>query len=528
VAAVDSVATDAINADFVCDGINDEVTIRQAFLSLVEDLGGGSYLYNGGKVVLLEGNYYCSDTIDLDFTGEPFSTIPPAWFTLEGMGFGTKLIFTPAPLASHGIDVITPTQIKGFILRDLRIFDPGNTGVHMDNGQVALIERVAVIGGQFGIDIENGWMTEITDCWVEGAADTCIRTDNPATIHGCAINLNADFTTTGYSERGIEVSGVESIVSNNRIFRSGIIQNEIGWSDIEIPTRAQINGPASSTVQAGIRVSSADRSVVEGNIIFQLPNHRPIDCASSGVNIIGNVIFNCDWVARNLPASSPAINCNGSECTVVGNFLSSLGQMGGILVTGDGIVSDNTLASISGHGIVLNGSSNVCSGNRLDAVATAGAGGDGITVSGTLNTVQGNYVLATRTTDVGSFGIAVTGSRCVISGNIVERTEREAIYVTGADNLVEGNSTSQIAATHIAVPAGAGTRNHIAHNKANFVAAGPGAVNAPRAFLTGVLTQVVVGNDATNGPWAVDATGYNLIVGTIDTFAGGAGPGDNF
>lgn len=528
VAAVDSVATDAINADFVCDGINDEVTIRQAFLSLAEDLGGGSYLYNGGKVVLLEGNYYCSEVINLDFTGEPFSTIPPAWFTLEGMGFGTKLIFTPAPLASHGIDVITPTQIKGFILRDLRIFDPGNTAVHIDNAQVALIERVATIGGQFGLDIENGALTRITDCWIEGAADTCIRVTGQATIDGNSINLDADNTTINYSERGIAVNSEKSIVSNNRIFRAASNQQFLGWSDILVAARAQVNGPASSTAQAAIRIGAAYNMVVN-NSIYNLPNHRPIDASGGSGVISGNAIENCDWGARNLPASSPAINAPGSNYVVTGNHLQNLGQMGGILVGDNCVVSNNVMVGVAGHGIYLDGSRAICVGNTLNDVAEQTGGGDGITVTGTLNQVKDNYVLANRTADAGSFGINVTGSRNIIQGNGVTQTKREAIYVTGSQNLIDGNTTSRIAATHIAVPAGAGGNNHLTNNKCHYEAAGPGGVNAPRAILTGaVLPSVVVGNNAIDGPWAIDVNGYNLIAGTLDTFAAGVGPGDNF
>lgn len=73
VAAVDSVAIGAGNADYVCTGTNDHIKIQQAIDICV----------NGGRVELLEGNY----SLDGNYL-----TIPGV-VALSGQGRGTRLNF---------------------------------------------------------------------------------------------------------------------------------------------------------------------------------------------------------------------------------------------------------------------------------------------------------------------------------------------------------------------------------------------------------------------------------------------------
>jgi len=63
---------DTSRADYVCDGSEDELTIESA----LSDLPSG-----GGMVLLLEGTYYISDSID----------IPKSFTVLTGVGWSTKL-----------------------------------------------------------------------------------------------------------------------------------------------------------------------------------------------------------------------------------------------------------------------------------------------------------------------------------------------------------------------------------------------------------------------------------------------------
>lgn len=73
VAAVDSVAIGAGNADYVCTGTNDHIKIQQAIDICV----------NGGRVELLEGTY----RLDPNYVSIPGNT------SVSGQGVGTKLSF---------------------------------------------------------------------------------------------------------------------------------------------------------------------------------------------------------------------------------------------------------------------------------------------------------------------------------------------------------------------------------------------------------------------------------------------------
>lgn len=86
VAASDSVATNWRAADWVCDGTADDVEIQAAIDSITDE-------GVGGKVVLLEGSYYCNPGITV-----PGSSGPPRQQVvhLQGMGEGTMLWFSDA------------------------------------------------------------------------------------------------------------------------------------------------------------------------------------------------------------------------------------------------------------------------------------------------------------------------------------------------------------------------------------------------------------------------------------------------
>ncbi|MFA7562531.1 MAG: hypothetical protein WCY70_03735, partial [Methanoculleus sp.] len=74
VAASDSIGLSKDQADYVCDGIDDQVEIQAALAALPD----------GGTVVLTDGTFNCAGVI-----------VPPAGTTLSGQGpDATELIFT--------------------------------------------------------------------------------------------------------------------------------------------------------------------------------------------------------------------------------------------------------------------------------------------------------------------------------------------------------------------------------------------------------------------------------------------------
>jgi hypothetical protein len=84
VAAVDSIATDAANADYVCDGVADHVEIQAAIDEL--DTAG-----TGGTVLLLEGHFYCA-------SGVTATVLIPSSVMVRGLGLGTNVLFDDGTL----------------------------------------------------------------------------------------------------------------------------------------------------------------------------------------------------------------------------------------------------------------------------------------------------------------------------------------------------------------------------------------------------------------------------------------------
>lgn len=111
VAANDSNALGKGVADYVCDGADDQVTINQAITSFA----------GGGRVVLLEGNYYCSGAINIDKN----------YVTIEGQGgtFSVNLRYSAgSPSRLAAIVVGQSSNMNRVILRNFAIQSGDGSG----------------------------------------------------------------------------------------------------------------------------------------------------------------------------------------------------------------------------------------------------------------------------------------------------------------------------------------------------------------------------------------------------------------
>lgn len=138
VAAADATAVDAASADYVCDGVDDHLTIQEALDSLAN--AGGYDTQGGGLVLLTEGTFIVDPgTISaaywVDNDGHRWTT------ALRGMGWGTVLVATSANTTG------TVIYNTGGYVADLAIrwtdSDDGLVGVDTDSGGIT--ERVLVI-----------------------------------------------------------------------------------------------------------------------------------------------------------------------------------------------------------------------------------------------------------------------------------------------------------------------------------------------------------------------------------------------
>jgi parallel beta-helix repeat protein len=340
-------------ADYVCDGVDDDVEIQAAIDALPA---------TGGKIILLEGNFVTAANITV-----------PANTTLEGVGFAS--IITPT-----GAAITNGFELNGdnIILRDMKVILAAGAGgggtrpnVIYATGRTSLIlDTLWIVGddsvGDDGSDArQNGIYlltcdgADITDCFIEcnkrhGVHGNALTHSH---VEGCKI-----FDNTG---NGVLLDGVST---QNRITGSNIHGNDNG---------VYIDSGASNNVIAG---SSINSNAADGVIID-----------SALVVVSGNSIF------ANTERGIHLIDASG--CVLTGNQVESNGT-GGTKYSGIYLVSSERI-TITGNAIPGNGlhglyifrssycsvGSNICTGQDT---------GDGINITGDAtenadyNTLAGN------------------------------------------------------------------------------------------------------------------------------------------
>jgi len=462
VAASDASAEVREWADYVCDGIADNVEIQAAIAALPA---------GGGKVVLSEGTF----TVIAQIT-------PVSGITIEGQGWSTILKIADNTDGLNGvIGDATDGSVGNWAARNLHI--DGNKanqvsandfrGVNLYGDRVR-VENLYVhdIKNQDGIII-NRYSTGaivkdclVTDCddmgyeIIDGAAD--------ALIVDCVGSGNANFNFSIHSHIGTAacvrcaiVNGI-SVNSGNKGFRIG------GFAGLESVGCSLVNCKDTGAASNGIQVTLAYDSVVadcysDSLISSESTSARTsfIGCKSSGAGFSiygrydtlagcsvngGVVTIYGDHVSVNglthngtngvnnfgIAIFNGANYCTVNGCTVYGE---DAGARYGIWLRGaqNCSIVGNTVEGWTGSGIRLNTQSavnptgNVISGNRVEGC------GIGISeeASGDNNLIQGNDVTGNTTplAFVGASTLARNNKGSLVDGKIADPGNAEAIPV---------------------------------------------------------------------------------------------------
>jgi len=205
VAAHDSL--DTTRADYVCDGIDDDVQIQAA----IDALGG-----QGGRITLLEGSFVLGGTVNLDDN-----------ITIEGQGLATLIQWSGA---FYGLRCNTKTGIR---ISSITMVGKGsalafNIGIQMSQCIDCIIQSCWFYSfGSAGIWVANAGDTIIvSDCFSSG----CFGGGMYLTGNGKKVVVsNNDFSdNTGH---GLLLTGVTgAVISGNTINNntaSGIYANGI-------------------------------------------------------------------------------------------------------------------------------------------------------------------------------------------------------------------------------------------------------------------------------------------------------------
>jgi len=248
VAASDS--KDTTNADYVCDGVNDQIEIQAAIDALPAQ---------GGMVLLLEGTYNISATINIMSNN----------VTLAGVGWATKLFLVNGANCSVIVVGDGATALTGICIKDLQIDGnkANNTAGH-------------------GIYFYGGSGTEITlsvviNCYVHDCYNNGIylyyADYNTVTGNHCNSN-NREGIFLGYSNN--------NTVTGNQCNSNNYDGIYLSYSNNNTVTGNQCN----SNNYDGIYLSSADYNTVTGN--------RCTGNGEYGVNV-SNAACDANYIGKN-------------------------------------------------------------------------------------------------------------------------------------------------------------------------------------------------------------------------------------
>ena len=367
------------DADFVCTGTNDEVTINAALNAVAEITFRNNLV---GKVLLMEGIYNTGNSIIFPSDPAKFNQS----FTLEGMGLNVTQIY-----ANGFYDVIT-TQT------------PANRFGSIE------VREMYIQGG----DHSN----PSTSPPSPGLAHVRITDTIDAIVENCSFEV-ANFKETPNFQRMVILSNCDgSSIINNQAAGSCM-----GGIQVNDCFGAVVSGNVVTTLESGIELLGRNvlclvaNNVVDvaSGIVVSATNHPFNPNSPTIITIIGNVMDGTPLQNTDNPGGISLIGAYG--CTVVGNFADGGAfyiqlldfydatdasgtpceantVIGNTLADGDTATFDAAIQLIAASAAPTHGRLGVFSNVVADNVVGFG-GGDGIKLSGTLchsNNIEDNTV----------------------------------------------------------------------------------------------------------------------------------------
>jgi parallel beta-helix repeat protein len=314
VAAYNSI--DKTRADFVCNGINDDVEIQAAIDSLPDQ---------GGSVYLKEGNYSISSSI----------VISKENVKLFGAGANSVIQW------ASNIPCITSTY-SSLVIDGIRLNGPGSSNTSANGIDISLsgnctINKCNISNCRYGIYIHGNspgnYITNnfVGHCYysiyfnevvksIINSNQLYVGTRGVFLTNGSSTNLISSNCINGFSESGAYLNGVwDCIISNNIIFNSimgGIIADGGGNGN------SLIGNIISEIMDYGIVIYYCEYFTISGNSIYGTNANSGILIEHGNYNIISSNIsfFNNTYGIE--------IDANSDRVIVVGNMLRNNGLAG--------------------------------------------------------------------------------------------------------------------------------------------------------------------------------------------------------
>ncbi len=368
VAANDSSALSKQQADYVCDGTDDQVEIQAAIDALPNQ---------GGKIQLLEGNFYIGAPINL------YRDIA-TWFNvwLDGMGLRATNISLQDNSNCNMIENIVLDNPSGW--KNVSNMQLDGNKDNQSSGN-CIYCRMSGTGSQYdmrfhnvftarckerGFHLNNVWGTYVTNCVTEyNGGDGFYLSGSESFIYGLHSSANGG---TGAIIRGSEIHSSDLRIAQNQHHGLQVINsNNNTYSNIYIADW----GLAATTAYYALQLTDTDDNLLYNNIFTGITIDGDNTSYSwLGINIHGkrNVFSNCSVMG--ITHRSVSFSSNGGY-----NILSSCqleaGTDGTILNNGtNNIIRDNQgyTTESSGTATLANGTTSIVVTHGLDVTPSAG------------------------------------------------------------------------------------------------------------------------------------------------------------
>jgi parallel beta-helix repeat protein len=305
-------------ADFVCDGVNDQIEINQAINSLPT---------GGGRVVLLEGTYYISGSISISKSN----------VILEGQGDSTVIYLVDGANAH----CIVSSGVSNIKISNLKIDgNKGNqtvnvNGIYLNNGSNITIEKCTITNAKFmNIYLDSLSNNVIKNCLISGsgAIGLFVYNSQNAIITGNIVNnsgtvgIYVDFTNYGIVSCNISYSNL-----NN-----GILVEDCNYIEVS-------NNISRNNTNYGIIVNNSSNSIIT--------NNHCLNNTYDGIRLMGTSSYCIVANNRCLGNGQYGIRIFSSTCSnnyvvknyLTGNTAGSLSDSGTGTILGASTTNDNVV-----------------------------------------------------------------------------------------------------------------------------------------------------------------------------------------
>lgn len=458
-------------ADYICDGVEDEVQINAAIQALST---------NGGTVKLTEGAYIINSSI-----------LPEPNVNIVGAGYSTHLSMTRTDL-SRAVISINPNSTQGgtatldeiiefnILIKDLRISGPGKTlygSIPNQRGVYGYCAKGIVIDNCYISDVASSGIAlqqcpeyKITRCTVHDVGYNCIG--NGEWLAQNAIVTNNILYNSGVGYCGVEVNGSDRIiVANNIIYGCSYGIRCFSGSEGCIGRDVVITG--NDVRRCGLRgiyvLNTYEVNITNNNVKHITGGITSVTVTNSGSGYSDNPTISIATGAgsgasltANLTGgviTSVTVNNGGSGYVLADLIVTGASGQGAILKP---TITAGAIASVE----VINGGADYTSpvitispgvGGGFTGVATVSGGA--ITAITVTNSGYGYpasaSVVVTITDDTGTGATATAisatsgyggidlenGTRCAVTGNEIAYCASNGIYLQRSTwNLISNNN----------------------------------------------------------------------------------------